>query len=507
MRSSARGRLRAPPFFLAACLALAGFAVDAAGDEEADCTRYRIAGLPCPSRPGPPRGAAARPLPPLRAMQAPPAGPPRDASGAAAPGRALAVPAAAVPVVPVAPGLASLAPPAPAAPGLPTLPAGSALMPMATAAPAAPPGPPVQTREPGQVVAYWAAADEADAALARLARERQVRPLAVSRLEALGGVLAVFQLEDAAQAAAFREQLLRDFPGLAADFNTRYRPLQPARPRIYLPQRIDQPPATAEPAGPGAVRVGIVDGPVAAIAALAGAGIYRKSFLAAGETAAPAGHATAVAALIAGQDAGVPGFRAMAPRASLRSAEIMRSMGTDDSTHSAALVRALDWLLSEKVQLINLSLGGPGDAVMQKAFARLAGFPVALVAAAGNGGPAAAPAYPAAYPGVIAVTATDASDNVYAAANRGAYITLAAPGVDLWVPDAAAGHYVSGTSFSAAVVSAAGALLLGRNPLLGAGPLARQLCRGARDLGAPGPDPVFGCGLIQVGAALRDERL
>jgi subtilisin family serine protease len=378
---------------------------------------------------------------------------------------------------------------------------------MAIAPAGIPVGPPVQTREPGQVVAYWAVADEADAALARLARERQVQPIAVSRLEALGGVLAVFQLESAAQAADFREQLLRDFPGLAADFNTRYRPLQPARakPRIYLPDNIDQPAATPDPAG--AVRVGIVDGPVAAIAALAGASIGRKSFLAAGETAAAAGHATAIAALIAGRDAGVPAFRAMAPGASLRSAEIMRSVGAEDSTHSAALVRALDWLLAEKVQIINLSLGGPGDAVMQKAFARLAGFPVALVAAAGNGGPAAAPAYPAAYPGVIAVTATDASDNVYAAANRGAYITLAAPGVDLWVPDGATGHYVSGTSFSAAVVSAAGALLLARNPLLRAGPLARQLCRGARDLGAPGPDPVFGCGLIQVGAALRDERL
>lgn len=515
MRSSARGRLRAGslfPLMPLMCLALAGLSVHAAGDEDAECARYRIAGLPCPSRPGASRAPdaprpPARPVLPLRGAEPPPAaGQARDASGAAAPGRALAAPAPA-PAVPSFPPPLPLA--APAATGLPGLPPGSALMPMAISPLAAPPGPPVQTREPGQVVAYWAAADEADAALARLARERQLQPVTVSRLEALGGVLAVFQLESAAQAADFREQLLRDFPGLAVDFNTRYRPLQPAkaRPRIYLPQKIDQPLDAAEPAGPGAVRVGIVDGPVAAIAALAGASISRKSFLAAGESAAATGHATAIAALIAGQDAGVPGFRAIAPGASLRSAEIMRSVGAEDSTHSAALVRALDWLLAEKVQLINLSLGGPGDAVMQKAFARLAGFPVALVAAAGNGGPTAAPAYPAAYPGVIAVTATDASDNVYAAANRGAYITLAAPGVDLWVPDGASGHYVSGTSFSAAVVSAAGALMLARNPLLKAGPLARQLCRGARDLGAPGPDPVFGCGLIQVGAALRDERL
>jgi subtilisin family serine protease len=355
---------------------------------------------------------------------------------------------------------------------------------------------------------YWASAEEADAALALLAREQQIQPASRSRLQALGGELAVFQLATPALADEFRAQLARDFPGLAADFNTRYRPLQQpqARPRIYLPQKIGRLPGGPDALGMNAVHVGMVDGPVAAIAALAGASITRKSFLAATETAASADHGTAVAALISGQD-GVPGFWGLAPQAMLHSAEIMRSVGLDDCTSSAALVRALDWLLGEKVQVINLSLGGPGDAVMQKAFARLAELPVALVAAAGNGGPAAAPVYPAAYPGVIAVTATDASDRPYAAANRGAYVTLAAPGVDLWVPDAAYGHYVSGTSFSAAVVTAAGALLLGRNARLDARSLARQLCRGARDLGAPGPDPVFGCGLIQVGAMLRDERL
>ncbi|MFS2033497.1 S8 family serine peptidase [Polaromonas sp. CT11-55] len=499
MGLNARDRMNACWFFPLACIALAALPAKAATDEEPDCKRYRIAGLPCPAKPGGARPAT-RPLLPPRAVEPAPAA-----------GRSLAAPAPGVPSPPPSPLFplaAPTAPTAPATPGLPALPAGSALLPMAIA-PLAAPGPPVQTREPGQVVVYWAAVDEADAALERLARERRVLPITRSRLEALGGVLAVFQLESAAQAADFRAQLLRDFPGLAADFNTRYRPLQQnqARPRIYLPQKIDQVSTGVEPASQGTTRVGMVDGPVAAIAALAGARISRKSFLAAGETAAPVGHGTSVAALIAGQDAGVAGFRAMAPGASLHSAEIMRSVGADDCSNSAALVRALDWLLAENVQLINLSLGGPGDAVMEKAFARLAEFPVALVAAAGNGGPAAPPAYPAAYPGVIAVTATDASDNVYAAANRGAYITLAAPGVDLWVPDGAFGHYVSGTSFSAAVVSAAGALLLGRNPLLKPRSLARQLCRGARDLGAPGPDPVFGCGLIQVGASLRDERL
>ena len=107
---------------------------------------------------------------------------------------------------------------------------------------------------------------------------------------------------------------------------------------------------------------------------------------------------------------------------------------------------------------------------------------------------------------MVAVTATDAADRPYSAANRGAYITLAAPGVDLWVPDDASGHYVSGTSFAAAVATAGSAWLLAQNPHLDAQALVRRLCRDARDLGAPGSDPVFGCGLIQIGASLREER-
>ena len=102
--------------------------------------------------------------------------------------------------------------------------------------------------------------------------------------------------------------------------------------------------------------------------------------------------------------------------------------------------------------------------------------------------------------------ATDAVDNAYNLANRGAYITLAALGVDLWVPDAATGHYDNGTSFAAVVVTAASAPLLAHLPQLTAKSLTRQLCRSAKDLGVKGFDPVSGCGLIRIGAALSKDR-
>ena len=246
-------------------------------------------------------------------------------------------------------------------------------------------------------------------------RLRQMVPIETTRLEHLGGTLAVFQLPTPSRTMEARASLKEDFPAAAVDFNSRYRPLQlpTAQPRLYLPQKIDLPhPPGATPQGGTGIRIGIVDGPVARTAALAGTKIVRKSFLSSMDVAAPVGHATSVASLICGQDA-VVGFFGIARSASLLSAEIMRSVGSDDLTSSSALLRALDWLLGEKVQLINLSLGGPGDLVLEQAFAKLALLNVVVVAAAGNGGPAAPPAYPAAYAGVIAVTATDAADNLY----------------------------------------------------------------------------------------------
>jgi subtilisin family serine protease len=66
----------------------------------------------------------------------------------------------------------------------------------------------------------------------------------------------------------------------------------------------------------------------------------------------------------------------------------------------------------------------------------------------GNGGKEA-PAYPAAHPDVIAVTAIDADARIYKKANRGEYIDLAAPGVDVWAAKAGGGgSYRSGTSFA-----------------------------------------------------------
>jgi subtilisin family serine protease len=128
-----------------------------------------------------------------------------------------------------------------------------------------------------------------------------------------------------------------------------------------------------------------------------------------------------------------------------------------------------------------------------------------LIAAAGNGGPEAKAAYPAAYADVIAVSAHDRVDNRYAHANRGAYIALAAPGVDILVPTVGGTHaFMSGTSMAAAHVTGIVALILERAERLNHSRILAVLKKTAEDLGEPGPDEDFGAGRAHALAAVQE---
>ena len=122
---------------------------------------------------------------------------------------------------------------------------------------------------------------------------------------------------------------------------------------------------------------------------------------------------------------------------------------------------------------------------------------ILLIAAAGNYGPQAAPAFPAAYDAVLAVTAVDRRGQVYRRANRGQYIDLAAPGVNVWTAASIRGARTkTGTSYAAPFVTAAAALLWSRDPSLSSAQLRNLLRSNARDLGPEGQDAIFGASLI-----------
>ena len=137
---------------------------------------------------------------------------------------------------------------------------------------------------------------------------------------------------------------------------------------------------------------------------------------------------------------------------------------------------------------------------------------IILIAAAGNAGPKSPPLYPAADRNVIAVGATDANDKLFEASNRGSYLAVAAPGVDLLLPSPDEKYQVaSGTSFAAAYVSGAGGADRRAEPGRGAGGGARILTDTARDLGPKGKDDQFGAGLANAlargpGGAAGDGR-
>lgn len=366
--------------------------------------------------------------------------------------------------------------------------------------------------EPGQLLVLWPNQTEADAGLALLASRYRQRPRLLLPLPALGVVIAQLQLPDTRAALALRDTLRAEQPGWVTDQNARSSlqgaaaPSAAPAPRLYALQQLqlgDQPLAASPP-----LKLGVIDAALDPALPLHTSARSQRSVLGPADVPAPIDHGAIVAQLIAGPPL-ANGFAgataALQPGVHLLWANAVRQVNGQPRSHSLHTLAALDWLLAQGAQLINLSLGGAGDAVLEAAFARLRDRPVLLVAAAGNNGPDAAPVYPAAYPGVLAVTAVDAARQPYAQANHGPYVGLAAPGVDVWVPVPAAavpgaaampGQYVSGTSFASALVSATLARASAAWWQLPKPTQLASLCRASQDLGASGRDPVFGCGLL-----------
>lgn len=220
-------------------------------------------------------------------------------------------------------------------------------------------------------------------------------------------------------------------------------------------------------------------------------------------------HGTGVLALLAGNSkSSTPG---LIPGAKFYVADIFFAdeNGLPIST-TLHLLEALEWMDRFKVQIINLSLSGPKDALVQAAITRMSKTrtvdgvtkpAVIFVAAAGNGGPGAPPSYPAAYPEALAVTAISKDLRSYRRANHGDYIDVAAPGVDIWtaLPDGRQG-YQTGTSFAAPYMTAVVASLYRTIPNHHKSKEAVLERISVQDLGQPGRDRIYGLGLVQAPA-------
>jgi hypothetical protein len=209
-------------------------------------------------------------------------------------------------------------------------------------------------------------------------------------------------------------------------------------------------------------------------------------------------HGTAIAALLVGRAGSTaPG---LIPQAKLIAVDAFsKADGMADRADVLSLVRAVEALADRGVKIVNLSLSGPPNGVLKDAIDAARAQGIVFVAAAGNNGAGAEPSYPAAYPGVIAVTAVDRELKVYRRATHGQYVTFAAPGVEIQTAQSNGGSAVkSGTSYAVPFVSAAMAMVRSTHLEADGEDLQKRLQSSTRDLGVPGRDATFGYGLVQM---------
>ncbi len=227
------------------------------------------------------------------------------------------------------------------------------------------------------------------------------------------------------------------------------------------------------------------------------------------------GHGTHVAAtIVESTDNGIAAA-GIAFHSSLMPVKILNANGVGTTSD---VVQGIEFAIANGAEVINLSLGATTESqAMKDAVDRALAANIVIVAAAGNDGSTSL-AYPAAYPGVIAVTATSKTNTLASYSNYGSGVTVAAPGGDgsdfIWQQTYSNldGNHLprdyttfgvvgyQGTSQAAPQVAGAAALLLARG--LAATQIATVLQNTATDLGDPGTDTKFGAGLMQVGAAL-----
>ena len=242
------------------------------------------------------------------------------------------------------------------------------------------------------------------------------------------------------------------------------------------------------------LRIGIIDSAIDdSHPALAEASIRTRQYTQQ-TVGVPNFHGTAIASLFVANNQDLTG---LVPKSTLYAAAVF---DTDDNKGEVAstisLIRALDWMVEADVDVVNLSLTGPPNRLLKVAVDKVSNSGVVVVAAAGNDGPMASPRYPAAYPNVIAVTAVDEQKRAFRLANRGAYLSIAAPGVNLRHAVPGGGYAVSsGTSFAVPFVSAAAALLRHERP---GEDVITRLYASALDLGEPGRDDIYGHGLLTI---------
>jgi serine protease len=213
------------------------------------------------------------------------------------------------------------------------------------------------------------------------------------------------------------------------------------------------------------------------------------------------GHGTHVAGTIAQTTNNGKGVAGLAYCARLMPIKVLNSRGWGTMANVAEGIR---YAADNGAQVINMSLGGDGtSAILGDAVNHALSKGVVVVAAAGNSGRKVG--YPAAYPGVIAVSATDSNDKIAYFSSRGPQIAIGAPGVNVTQQTICNGGRnkceifgsFSGTSMASPHVAGVATMLVGLGV---SGPTAVRdaLASGARAQGEP---QLYGAGILSASGA------
>lgn len=238
------------------------------------------------------------------------------------------------------------------------------------------------------------------------------------------------------------------------------------------------------------------------------------------------GHGTIVAGIIAAtqNDIGIAGID---PKVKIMVLKGVNNFGT---TRASYLAEAIVYAVNNGARIVNISVGGAQTSSMEQAaieYAHEKG--VLIVAASGNDGIEIDDFGPAGGDHVLTVGATHMDDRAASFSNYGDKLDLVAPGVDVlslrarytdanyrpgiagsdayllgdnYVGDDKRYIRVSGTSFSAPIVSGVASLMLSKNPDLSAADVARILMLTASDIELAGDDKYTGAGMVNAQAAL-----
>lgn len=324
-------------------------------------------------------------------------------------------------------------------------------------------------------------------------------------LEGLGVTIVVLQAPEGMSTRRALQRLRRDDPEGTYDFNHVYQESGEAGAAAGI-SVAGAPPVVA--AGSSGMALAAVSGAVAlsgpanvsSRVGLIDGGVQRSHPVFVGVTVhehgcagpIPSAHGTAVASLLVGQD---DVFHGAAAGAELFAADVYCGLATGGAVDAVA--EAFAWMSREAVPVINISLVGPANALLERIIRVVTARGHIVVAAVGNDGPSAPPLYPAAYPEVIAVTGVDAKRRVLVEACRGKHVDFAAPGANM----SAAGlespfGLVRGTSFAAPIVAGLLARQLDAVNKEQAVAAVAHLVAKATDLGARGLDRIYGNGLV-----------